>query len=189
MKRIYPLVILLALAACHKDAPDAGLPPATQEGKNTGGCLINGERFVATGWGGSLLSNPIPPLSGGFAFDSLYWLEVAGQIGGKNARVSIFLTKMGRNPPRTGSYLFNSNTPYYPQSIPGYVLNHATYTLADSNRGEVYVTDSQHTGQTNIIYVDYSRGISAGTFEFTAASTFDPTKTVTVTSGRFDRQQ
>ena len=91
MKRIYPLGILLALAACKKDDPAVGLLPATQEGKNIGGGLINGERFVVTGWGSSLLSAPIPPMSGGFSFDSVYRVELNGQYKGQNATVMLFL--------------------------------------------------------------------------------------------------
>ena len=48
------LAVLLLLGSCAKDSPEAGLPKATQEGKNTADCLINGERFVATGYGPGL---------------------------------------------------------------------------------------------------------------------------------------
>ena len=183
MKRIYLLGILLALAGCAKDAPDAGLPAATQEGKNTGGCLINGERFVATGWGTSLLSNPIPPLSGGFSFDSVYILRLHGQYQERNTTVMLFFRAQ-----QPGTYLLNQNTPYYPQGDPSYVLDHATLSQFNSG-GELYGTSFQNTGKIICTYASVSRGISAGTFEFTAASTFDRTKTVTVTSGRFDRKQ
>ena len=69
------------------------------------------------------------------------------------------------------------------------MLNHATYRVSSAAVGETYVTNSQSNGQVNFNYADYGRGISAGTFEFTAASTLDRTKTVTITSGRFDRKQ
>ena len=184
MKPIYPLGLLLALAtSCQKDAPDAGLPPATQVGANTGGCLINGERFVATGWGGGVLSNPIPPLSGGFSFDSLYTLDLNGEYQGRHTTVTLFFRSQ-----RQGTYWLNRNTQYYPQGGARYSLNHATFRQYDSG-GEVYGTDVQHTGQITCTAADKPRGISAGTFEFTAASTFDPSKTVAITSGRFDRQQ
>lgn len=183
-------VVLPLLGGCVKDDPETGLPPATKVGANTGGCLINGERFVANGWdSGGILSNPIPPLDGGFAFDSLYRLEIAGKQGGNNVYLSLFLKRVGRTPPRLGVYRFHENTPYYPQGGAAFVLNHATYRIAGATGGETYVTDSRDNGQVNLIYADYRQGISAGTFEFTAASTFDRSKTVTVTSGRFDRKQ
>lgn len=184
MKRIYLLGILLALAACAKDDPDAGLPAATQVGANTGGCLINGERFVATGWGkGGLLSSPIPPLFGGFSFDSVYILHLYGSYQNRNTEVTVFFRSQ-----KPGTYLFDKTTQFYPQGSPRYILNHATFSQYDTG-GEVYMTSAQHTGQVVFTYADVNRGIGSGTFEFMAASTFDRTKTVTVTSGRFDRKQ
>lgn len=182
---VFTLLLSLALTAssCKKDAPEAGLPPATQEGRNTGGCLINGERFVATGWGGSLLSNPIPPLFGGFSFDSVYRVELNGQYRGQNATVMLFLKAR-----KSGTYQLNQNTQYYPQGDPLVLVHHATFDVADS-KGEVYVTNARNTGQVILTRADKPASIGAGTFEFTAASPFDPKKTVTITSGRFDRQQ
>ena len=178
------LAVALLAASCKKDDPAAGLPPATQVGANTGGCLINGERFVATGWdSGSVLSNPVPPLSGGFSFDSVYILRLYGQYLGQHTTVMLFFRAQ-----RTGSFPLNRNTLYYPQGDPSYILNHATFSQANSG-GELYGTDAQHTGQIICTQADVNRGLSAGTFEFTAASTFDPGKTITITSGRFDRQQ
>lgn len=176
--------MLLALSAggCKKDGPEAGLPAATQNGANTGGCLINGELFVATGWGGSLLSNPTPALFGGFSFDSLYTVQLNGQLNKKNTTISLFFRSQ-----RIGTYLFNKNTQYYPQISARYALNHAV--LYSDNAGDIYVTNIQHTGKTVLAFANVQMGISAGAFEFTAASTFDPTKTVTITSGRFDRKQ
>ena len=180
---LYCLPLLLALAACKKDAPDAGLPPATQTGANTAGCLVNGERFVAAPSGGSLLSNPTPALSGGFAFDSVYYVSLNGTYQGQRATILLFLrTRVA------GTYQLNKTTQYYPQGDPLQVFSHATFSTAGSG-GETYVTNSQRTGQVVLTRADVRAGIAAGTFEFTAASTFDPTKTVTVTSGRFDRQQ
>ena len=47
MMKTYPFfclaAALLLAAGCKKDDPEAGLPPATQEGKNTGGFLLNGQ--------------------------------------------------------------------------------------------------------------------------------------------------
>ena len=178
------LAAALLAAGCKKDDPEAGLPPATQEGKNTGGCLINGERFVATGWGsGSVLSNPVPPLSGGFSFDSVYRVELHGQYNGQNTTVMIFLKN-----DQLGIYQLNKTTQYWPQGISQNLLSHATLSTANS-AGEVYVTDAQNVGQVVLTRSDLNSGIGAGTFAFTAASTFDRTKTVTITSGRFDRKQ
>lgn len=180
---ILALAAVLLAAGCKKDDPEAGLPPATQEGKNPGGCLVNGERFVAAESGGSLLTNPILALRGGFAFDSVYYVSMNGTYQGQRATILLFLrTRVA------GTYYLNRTTVYYPQGDPLQVFSHATFTVSGSH-GEVYVTNAQHTGQAVLTRADIARGISAGTFEFTAASMFDPSKIVTVTKGRFDRQQ
>lgn len=178
-------IVLIALASvgCKKDDPEAGLPPATKEGKNTGGGLVNGEPFVAVEQGGSLLTNPFPALDGGFAFDSVYYVTLSGKHQGQRATVLLFLRSQV-----TGTYLLNRTTAYYPQGSPRVIFNHATFTVSGSH-GEVYVTNAQNTGQVVMTRADIARGISAGTFEFTAASTVEPSKTVTVTKGRFDRLQ
>ncbi|MBF9224345.1 hypothetical protein [Hymenobacter ruricola] len=177
------LAATLLAPACKKDNPEAGLPPATQEGKNTGGCLVNGERFVAAESGGSLLSNPTPALSGGFAFDSVYYVSLNGKYQGQRATILLFLRGE-----KIGTYMLNRTTQYYPQGDPIRMSSHATFTLSGS-QGEVYVTNAQYTGQVVMTRADLRAGITAGTFEFTASSTFDPSKTITITKGRFDRQQ
>ena len=110
-------VLLLSLCACKKDAPEASLPDATQVGANTAGCLIDGQAFVASAYGGSLLSNPIPALQYGFSFDSLYYLVMTGTYQGNRATISLFLRTR-----RVGTWLLNQTTQYYPIGSPRVVL-------------------------------------------------------------------
>ncbi|MBC7447292.1 MAG: hypothetical protein H7330_04480 [Hymenobacteraceae bacterium] len=46
-----PLALLLVLGGCKKDDPKSidRLPTATTEGKNTWGCLVNGEAWTSSG--------------------------------------------------------------------------------------------------------------------------------------------
>jgi hypothetical protein len=173
-------LLALALSACKKDDPAASLPAPTQDGRNTAGCFIDGHAFVAAAYGGGTLSAPLPALSGGFAFDSSYHLIMRGQVNGEGVEVMLFL--QGRKP---RMYVLNRTTPYYPQATPRQVLSHATYRLASSQ--EVYVTTAHHTGEVVLTTATSAQRPSAGTFSFTAVSTRDSTKTVTITSGRFDR--
>lgn len=62
-KLILLLTIILTLFSCNKDDnksqnPIDQLPPATQTGANTAGCLVNGEAFLpkGTSLGGPVLS-------------------------------------------------------------------------------------------------------------------------------------
>lgn len=182
MLRVLSSVFLLALAltACQKDDPTGRLPAPTQDGRDTAGCFVNGQAFVAHASGGGPLDTPLPALSGGFAFDSSYYVMMRGQLNGEGVQVLLFL--QGRQP---GTHLLNRTTPYYPQATPRYVLSHATYTLAHSQ--EVYVTTARHTGEVVLTKAISARNSSAGTFSFQAVSTRDSTKIVTITSGRFDR--
>jgi hypothetical protein len=180
--KYYLLVLIqagLGLAACQK-SPEPSLPVATQEGKNTAGCLIDGHPFVAKSYGGGVLNTPIPAMQGGFAFTHSYHLAMHGQLAGQGVEVMLFL--QGRQP---GTYLLNHDTQYYPKGTPAYVLDHATYSVEASQ--EVYVTDARHTGQVVLTMANVRKGLSAGTFGFTAVSTRDSTRTITITNGRFDR--
>ena len=42
------LLIISSGTSCKKNNPESGLPPATQEGKNTCGFLVNGKVWVAS---------------------------------------------------------------------------------------------------------------------------------------------
>lgn len=51
--------MLLCAASCKKDkASEDQLPPATQTGANTFGCLVNGKVFVPKGYDGTGRPNP-----------------------------------------------------------------------------------------------------------------------------------
>ena len=182
---LWAALLALTATACKKDDPESALPAATQDGRNTGGCLINGKAFVAKTYGGTLVSSPIPAIEYGFAFDSLYYLILNGQFQGQGTSVTLFLRR-----PKPGMFLLNQNTQYVPQTTTRYALNHATYSVRD-NSNEVYVTNAQHTGEVVLTKANDNPSVllSAGTFSFTAVSNQDPTKTITITNGRFDRKQ
>ena len=181
------LAALLLAAGCKKDDPEASLPPATQEGKNTAGCLINGQPFVASGFG----SGPgrVAGIAGGFAEDSLYRLRLNGKAGGKEYSLIVFVANFPRTgKPLAGTYQLNEDTPYWPQEIFSRCQSHAT-VMPNDYAGGLYGTTSIYTGQVQITRADKLHNIASGTFEFTAVNNLDPNKTLRVTSGRFDRQQ
>ena len=176
---VLPLAALL-LGGCGKDDPTDGLPPATQVGANTGGCLLDGSRFVAKGTAGSLLSNPIAALSGGFQNNDKYSVMLRGETPRGIAYVGLFVRAQA-----VGTYPLNQKT-----SIAGGTQNSLDcgwVSFSDSN--ELYLTDPRHTGRLTITLANQNAGISAGTFEFTAVSDQDSTKTIAVTHGRFDLKQ
>jgi hypothetical protein len=182
--------ILPLLGACKKDDPEASLPRISQEGLNTGGFLLDGVAYPATGWAGSLLgsSGPTDALQGGYSFiipgfpvDPRYTLRINSEQAKNHVVVTLFL----RNP-AIGSFALNRNTQLPPTAADSTIFDHATISFGTPN-GEVYTTSASHTGQITLSRA--TRPVSAGTFEFTAVSNLDPTKTVRVTAGRFDRKQ
>jgi len=175
--------VALAASSCKKEDPEASLPPATQEGKNTAGCLIDGKPFVAESYGGGILSAPIPALDGGFSFNNSYRLSISGKLNGEAVEVMLFF--QGR---QTGTYLLDKTTAYYPGGDPNVILNHATFRYVGSGIHEELGTDAQHTGQVVLTKADVPNGLSAGTFAFTAVSSQNSSKIVVITQGRFDRK-
>ena len=189
MKRVIGLAlcIALALSGCKK-TDSSPLPEATKTGANTAGCYINGQPFVATGFG----SGPgrVRGLGGGFSYDSAYYLRMNGKFGDQEGSLHIFLNSVPRktNQGLIKTFLLNQTTPVMPAADPSQCQNYAVFFPNDGSR-ELYVTDAQHTGRTTFSYVEISSGLAAGTFEFIAVSSIDPTKILKVTDGRFDRKQ
>ena len=182
------LAVTLLAASCKKDGPEAGLPTATHTGANTAGCLVNGQPFVATGFGSG--PGKVAGLGGGFAYDSAYYLRLNGKIGSSEGAIHLFLNSFSRfkNRRLAGVCALDKDTPYMPAAVSSQCLSYAVF-LPNDNPQEVFGTTSKVVGSINITHVDEVNRIVSGTFEFTAVSSLDPTKTLRVTSGRFDRQQ
>ena len=196
----FPVPLLLSalclLAACKKDDPEASLPRISQEGLNTGGFLLDGVAYPATGWAGSFLSmgGSTAPLTGGYELPfSLpgypvrpdYSLEIHSERAGKKVTVTLFLRR-----PQVGEFLLNRDTGLPPMARDSTVFDHARVYI-DNGSGEIYSTSSRHTGRLNLSVHLPGAGanLSAGTFDFTAVSNLNPNKTLRVTAGRFDRRQ
>jgi hypothetical protein len=194
MRPLLPLLLvtLCLLTACEKDDPEPSLPAASAQGLNTGGFLLNGISYPATGWSGSFMSmaGDIAALTGGYqvSFPGYetrpdYSLSIHSERAGKRVTVTLFLRK-----PQVGELSLNRDTGLPPMARDSTVFDHATVYISDGS-GEMYSTSSRHTGRVNMSLHMPAAKISAGTFEFTAVSTVDPNKTVRVSAGRFDRKQ
>ncbi|MFD2719415.1 DUF6252 family protein [Hymenobacter monticola] len=150
----------LLAAACKKDAPDAGLPAATQEGRNTFGCLVDGQAFGPKPPTG-INSSSRDPLEA-----SIYRTDVL-----VSARGGGYVEFALRNAFRPGTYpLGETQTASYGS----YIIN-----------GISHYTTATYPGTVTLTRIDTVARIAAGTFEFTALD-YRSGKTVTVTQGRFD---
>lgn len=163
-------IMLIANISCKKEIDR--LPPATQTGANTFGCLIDGKAWVPTGSPGIFVN--IYPTSGGFLIDTKGRLNVFLDAESGSDNMQIFL-KYATTP---GTYPLNKNTDpnlVYPESYGAYSINGQ----------EDYVTDASHTGTVTITYADTVKGIVSGTFEMEVYQK-STGKIHQITNGRFD---
>lgn len=160
-----PLLILLALFSCKKENPNPEkLPPATQQGKNTFGCYINGEVWVP--YAPTLFDRKITPVFGD-------WIRVETQRfensdGSDKQEIVISFKPEASNEEKTyffengnASALFFSKTP------------DCDYFIENNLEGSITITK-----------YDLQEKVLAGTFEFTLDK--ENCTTLHFTDGRFD---
>lgn len=165
---LYLLLLSLPLLAleCRREEPKPKdplslLPAATQQGKNTFGCLVNGEAFV-----------PIYSTDA----DAVYQqgsLEIGGNQNSQARNIIIWVID---------PHLTIGNYP-----LDGSVYHIARFY--DQKTKCEYLTRSEEglQGTLTITRIDRERYILSGLFSFTAYSE-DCQDTVRVTDGRFDLQ-
>lgn len=193
MKHLKLYIILLALSClalqCDKDKdepePDQNnkeqLPPATQSGENTFGCLVNGEVWRPAG--GNSLDND---LEAGYGRGSLV-IAAERKITDKNGNfqdqdISIYIQKNAYKL-KKHKLTINKNRGKWAK------FQDDTDTCKYSGRKfyTKYTTDSIHNGFVKLTRVDSIKNIIAGQFEFMAVNdTCGKVDTIKVTKGRFD---
>jgi len=151
----------LFYSACNGD--DDELPPISMEGKNTFGCLVNGQLFVSKGRPGNV----------GTYAELQYAQDTIG--------INIYAT----NYETDQSLIFS----FY--DIPDlvedkrYFLHTQNYSVFYVTQNCDYRTDKLVDGWIELNKYDIKRPIISGTFEFTAYNP-DCGDTIKVTNGRFD---
>ena len=161
--------------SCNSDDDNLNrLPPETQTGANTAGCLVNGKVFLPRRQGSSpeLLCN-YEYIDGEFYF-LLNFADLRG-IGFKQ----VFVTTGGLNLEEGQNYILNKN-----QVEDGdYMGGGGGYSTSLENN---YYTNSTNTGELKITYIDIQNSIISGTFWFDAVN--EAGELVEVREGRFDVQ-
>lgn len=172
------LAALLSLAQCQlRDPapirPEDQLPPATQTGANTFGCLVNGQPWTPRGYNGTsnyAVSYDSGLNNGLFALKTYRYPETSQDFQ------SIYLGVLSDC--RLGTYFFQS-------AKKAGVRYYDTKTACDLRSGDSTTTYSH--GSLTITRLDLTNGIIAGTFAFTL---YKPggCDSVRVTQGRFDKR-
>ena len=92
-KAVSPLLLIcFCLAQCKKtsSAQEDQLPPATQTGANTFGCLVNGKVYIPKGYAGT--GTPNPRIIFDIGLDGLPYLQIiAKQFGQSNLQEGSFI--------------------------------------------------------------------------------------------------
>ncbi len=165
MKSLSVIVILaipVLLSTCREDDE---LPPITMEGKGTFGCLVNGKLLISLG--------PSGPGTHAQVFHLPDTLAVNIYAGNYIENQTIFISILA-----TPDLQINKIYDLYKNSCCG--LQYLKYDEEGSCSYELPTS-----GHVKISRWDESKGILAGTFQFTAESDKCP-GTVVITEGRFD---
>lgn len=162
-------LVCLLLVGCDllnppPKGPDNVLPPATQEGKNTFGCKVNGEIWIPNG------SFSFPRLDG--YYDKGIVSLRAHKDGPAQNDLEAFGMYHGKIKNGTGTYSMTS------------VRGEVSVSFFKGIGNEDFITDSLHTGYLTITRLDSVNSILAGTFYFDAIS--DQGNIIKITDGRFD---
>ena len=174
------LIVISLTSACKKEKvkPIDELPEATQEGKNTFGCLVNGEAFLPKG---GRFARPSPQCSYPFLDNRSGRGYCFSLIASNKAEPNILKIV------RLETYfkeLEESKT--YSLTVPG-VKEEASgeYSVSTPRSlGEHYWVQPPVTGELRITKLDKVKRILAGTFWFDALN--DEGEKVEVREGRFD---
>lgn len=175
---IWLIGVCSIFASCKKDKTGLSevskLPPATETGANTFGCLINGKAWVAQTYCKYLCDAP-------------FKLNYDASGGGK-----IFISSFSEILNQRMSFGFDStNTKInFTYSLVG--GSHMGFTFSDNNLtgscSFLFSTDSITTtiGKVNLVRYDLQNGMISGTFDFTLIKS--GCETIVVTEGRFDKK-
>lgn len=174
MKHTYLLTILLLIVTSSSNCKKSSLlgdklPPATQEGKNTCGFLLNGEVWLPKGDNGypNLICDYDETYNGGS-------FNIGGYRYDTQSRSAFSVS--GRNITSPGTYKLNLTS------------SHRTYFSIDNTQNYcVYYwedTIANHNAYLTITKLDKTTRIVSGIFEF--AQVKQGCQEVRITQGRFD---
>ena len=188
MKTNLPLYLaLLLLTQCSKCKNDPApvtpadqLPPATQTGANTFGCLLNGQPFTPSGFNGTpnFLVSYDPGFQGG-NLDVRVYRNVD-----KAANKQQFIRFGGDQIIQPGTYILK--TPADLSKLGPYTASFSDYRYNSPCDMYSFNPGTTTEGRFTVTRLDLQAGIVSGTFEFTLAQ--PGCQTIVITQGRFDKK-
>ena len=182
MKKYLVLLIplLFLMAQCHKTPtpdPEPDLPPATQEGKGTIGCYINGKPWWPKPYfvvgGDSYLKVAFNPFDNRFYLQSIKYTKANGD----ESLMSLTVKKL----------TLGDNVIDTIRKVGGGWSLFQDYTVKDINKCSVFEIDTMNERRLTITRLDTNTtrlNVVSGTFEFTAYNKCGDI--LKFTKGRFD---
>ncbi|WP_040279307.1 hypothetical protein [Psychroserpens damuponensis] len=169
------LFFICLFTACKNDDdnppqnPIDQLPPMTQTGEQTFGCLINGEPFIPPSFGSNA------PNAFYQFVDGAYTLGISAR---NNSSIGLQSIIIG------GIDIVNINEITYDLESFSIGNLYGLYDLVLDENSETYYTNENYPGTLTITNFDNQNFIISGTFEFIVLD--DDGNEINITDGRFD---
>ena len=188
--KTFLVLLLIAMTSCSKDnnTVDDQLPPITQTGANTAGCIINGKVLIPKNGSQAIGGSPNYGLNinAGINFNEPiigddYWqLEIANKRDKNSSGIILYLKDMlaGSSNYEVGQ----SNGELY---MDGPNNNQIIAGITENGISKTYWS-GKSAGKITITRFDYFSGIRSGTFNVVLYNKDNPTDTIEITEGRFD---
>ncbi len=178
IRTVLLLTLGLALGSCKKDegptwTPLGLLPPKTQIGANTGGCLVNGGAFLPN-------RASIEPLVCHYLDGEDFYLGISQRVKGVYFSIIISIEdtplhlQVGRTQVLNTRSIKNARAAEY-------IINTEPYPSPN-----YYSTTPSVTGELIITHHDFDNAFMSGTFWFDAVNSQGDT--IKVREGRFDME-
>lgn len=191
MKKILlALTIGLAAMGCRdreKEAQDQ-LPPITQTGANTAGCLVNGKVLIPKNgfqnFGGPPAYGLKMGVGNGFhppnIGDDYIYFMITNYISTEVGQLYIYMPNLSNG---VGKYMVEqSDGKYFPE---GPNNPHMIYSLKNNNKYKVYYSSS-NSGEIDITRFDYHKGVYSAIFSAELYNRDNVDDKIFITEGRLD---
>lgn len=147
--------LLLTAMSCrkNKDNQKDKLPPATQVGANTFGCLVNGKVYIPKGYSGT--GTPNPKIIFDIGIDGFPYLQIDARQYYQNSQNGSFIINI-QNFVGSGEYLIYTNKKQ---------IGFGSYLIPDCG---ILPNDDTHfkSGRVLITKYDLTGGVISGQFNF-----------------------
>ncbi len=188
MKTIFLIVTILTLVNCNNndDGFTPTLPEATQTGKNTFGCYINGKLLTPRDGTGTFNSADRGMKYSGLGEGPNYLyneLKVRDFKSGTGGLLKLHLTELHQN--GIGYFIINESN-CEGQLEANQTINITVRCWNENTNSFEWFCSVQDTGTINISRYDFENRIISGTFSCSAKNKDDSNDIIEITDGRFD---